>query len=179
MCGPNSNHSWSRICTYRLTLCASAPVNDQHQVFVQIEIRDGPCFQNRLSTPYVCLAITSTQIFAKNSVCPTFTKNAGCTFQKYFTSLLMFLLALKYFWYRKSCISKTARWPRHVLSALLLFLIMDILSTCPKSVYGLTDFEHIHVSKTLQYMFRNSKSAYIKKNINMVFMSSNFDTNDP
>ena len=30
---------------------------------------------------------------------------------------------------------KTARWPRHVLSALLLLLIVNILSTCQKSVW--------------------------------------------
>lgn len=47
------------------------------------------------------------------------------------------------------------------------------------SKISLTDAERIHLSKTSQYMFRNSKSAYIKKNIDMVSMSSNFDTIDP
>lgn len=47
------------------------------------------------------------------------------------------------------------------------------------SKISLTDSERIHLSKTSQYMFRNSKSSYIKKNIDMVFMFSNFDRNEP
>ena len=55
----------SRIHIHRLNfLCLSASLNEKHWICPKWE---GLCFQTRLSTPYVCSAVLSTQTFPENS----------------------------------------------------------------------------------------------------------------